>query len=189
MLTHYLGKLEVQICCASKSVPFKIEYQSFYCPLITAALRSRCGHYIFALWFLLSFFFSSPNLSSGRVDVYRTSTHGVALVRIENADLKCAVRDSLEIQDAKMTQKLPSVGLFLRNWGVYRQSETNLLNSNISPTCAHNMVNFGPLTADICSGVWGTPANFNWFRVLEALLHGRHSSSGRQPNFAALNRG
>jgi len=69
-----------------------------------AALRSRCGHYIFILWFLLSFFFmaalrsrcghyifavvsfsfffSSPNLSGRRLDVYHTSTHGVALVRI-----------------------------------------------------------------------------------------------------------
>ena len=48
--------------------------------LIMAALRSRCGHYIFALWFLSSifFFFSSPNLSRRRWDVY----HGVALVRI-----------------------------------------------------------------------------------------------------------
>jgi len=35
----------------------------------------------------------------------------------------------------------------------------------------HNMVNFGPLTGEICSGVWGTPANFNEFRVLAALLH------------------
>jgi len=43
------------------------------------ALRSRCGHYIFALWFLS---FSLPNLSGRRVDVYHTSTHGVALVRI-----------------------------------------------------------------------------------------------------------
>jgi len=34
------------------------------------------------------------------------------------------------------------------------------------------MVNFGPLTAEIGSGVWGTPANFNGFRVLAALLHG-----------------
>jgi len=34
------------------------------------------------------------------------------------------------------------------------------------------MVNFGPLTAEIGSGVWDTPANFNWFRVLAALLHG-----------------
>jgi len=65
-----------------------------------AALRSRCGHYIFALWFLLSssffffvffffffvffffFLFSSSNLSGRRLDVCRTSTHGVALVRI-----------------------------------------------------------------------------------------------------------
>jgi len=47
-----------------------------------AALRSRCGHYIFALWFLLSFFFSLHNLSHRRLDVYHTSTHGVALVQI-----------------------------------------------------------------------------------------------------------
>jgi len=34
------------------------------------------------------------------------------------------------------------------------------------------MANFGPLTAEVCSGVWGTPENFNGFRVLAALLHG-----------------
>jgi len=34
------------------------------------------------------------------------------------------------------------------------------------------MVNFGPLTAEIGSGVWDIPANFNEFRVLAALLHG-----------------
>ena len=46
----------------------------------------------------------------------------------------------------------------------------NLLNSNISSTCHHSMVNFGPLTAEI--GLpWGTHANFNGFRVLAALLH------------------
>jgi len=53
--------------------------------LIMAALCNRAGHYIFALWFLLlssSIFFSSPNLSRRRLDVYHTSTHGVALVRI-----------------------------------------------------------------------------------------------------------
>ena len=36
----------------------------------------------------------------------------------------------------------------------------------------HNMVNFGPLGAEIVSLVWGTPANFNGFRVFSALLHG-----------------
>jgi len=34
------------------------------------------------------------------------------------------------------------------------------------------MVNFGPLAAEIVSLVWGTPGNFNGFRVLAALLYG-----------------
>ena len=55
---------------------------------------------------------------------------------------------------------------------MYRQSEKNLLSSNISPTCPHNMVNFGPLAAEILSLVWDTPGTFNVFRVLAALLHG-----------------
>jgi len=47
-----------------------------------------------------------------------------------------------------------------------------LLSSNISSTYPHNMVNFGPLAAEIGSGVSSTPVNFNGFRVLAALLHG-----------------
>jgi len=51
------------------------------------ALWNRTDHYIFILWFLLSSFFllsvfSSPNLSHRILDVYHTSTHGVALVQI-----------------------------------------------------------------------------------------------------------
>ena len=34
------------------------------------------------------------------------------------------------------------------------------------------MVNFGLLAAEIFSGVWGTPATFNGFRVLAVLLRG-----------------
>jgi len=35
------------------------------------------------------------------------------------------------------------------------------------------MVNFvGPLAAEICWRFWGTPANFNGFGILAALLHG-----------------
>jgi len=48
----------------------------------------------------------------------------------------------------------------------------NFLDSNTSSICFDNMVNFGLLMADICWRVWGTPANFNGFRVLAALLHG-----------------
>jgi len=47
-----------------------------------------------------------------------------------------------------------------------------LVNSNISSMCPHNMGNFGPLAAEIDSGVRGTRANFNGFRVLAVLLHG-----------------
>jgi len=32
-------------------------------------------------------------------------------------------------------------------------------------------LNFGPLTAETGSEVWGTPANFNGFRALAVLLH------------------
>ena len=55
---------------------------------------------------------------------------------------------------------------------MYRQSEKNLLNIDTSSTRPHNVVNFGPLAAEIVSLVWGTPANFNGFRVLASLLHG-----------------
>jgi len=34
------------------------------------------------------------------------------------------------------------------------------------------MANFGPLAAEIGPVFWATPANFNGFHVLAALLHG-----------------
>ena len=63
----------------------------------------------------------------------------------------------------------------------------NLLSSNISSIYSHNMVNFGPLAAEIVSLVWGTPGNFSGFRVLAALLHCTLVVSVSQT--AALNRG
>jgi len=63
----------------------------------------------------------------------------------------------------------------------------NLLSSNISSTCPYNMVNLGPLVAEILSLVWETQlistGLASWQRYCTA------SSSGRQSNFAALNRG
>jgi len=63
------------------------------------------------------------------------------------------------------------------------------------------MVNFGPVAAENVSLVWGTPANFNGFRVLAALLYdtllvgisqtaalnrGRHLYSAGRPSRSAL---
>ena len=60
-----------------------ISHELFLVSIVMVAIWNRADHYnfIFALSFVLSFF-SSPNLSRCRLDVYHTSTHGVALVRI-----------------------------------------------------------------------------------------------------------
>ena len=52
---------------------------------------------------------------------------------------------------------------------------------NLSPTCPHNMVNFGAaLAAEVGSVVWGTSANFNGFRVLASILQRRRSTEANQ---------
>jgi len=56
----------------------------------------------------------------------------------------------------------------------------NLLNSNVSSTRPHNVANFSPSSAEIGSGVCGTPANFNGFRILAALLHATLAVGVRQ---------
>jgi len=50
----------------------------------------------------------------------------------------------------------------------------------MSSTRLDNMSNFGPLTAEIGSKVWGTPANLNGFRVLPSLLQRRRSPEANQ---------
>ena len=112
------------------------------------------------------------------MDVYHTSTHGVTLVYIYNAGLKRAVPGSLKYSTQKIAKKAPSghIPQLCRAISSQRRHVSTigkrLLSSNISSTCSHNMVNFGPLAAEIVSLVWGTPGNFNGFRVLAALLHG-----------------
>jgi len=119
--------------------------------------------------------------------VRHTSIHGVALVRIEDAGLKGAARGSLQMQDQKSRQKPPSVhhpttlSGYIFATKACIDNRKNLLSSNISSTCSHNMVNFGPQAAEIVSLVWGTPGNFNGFRVFRSVI-ARQSSSDRQPN-------
>jgi len=84
-----------------------------------------------------------------------------------------------EIQDAKIAKESPSghdrttlPGYIFATKACIEIRKKNLLNSNTSSTCSDNMVNFGPLAAEIGLPVWGTPANFNGFLILAALLHG-----------------
>jgi len=89
----------------------------FWPPCVADAdiIFSSCG------FFFLLFYFLTYNLSGRRLEVYHTSTHGVALVQIYKAGLKRAACGSLKIQDAKKSPKIaiwaPShkfVGLYLR---------------------------------------------------------------------------
>jgi len=72
------------------------------------------------------------------------------------------------------------VGLYLRNQGMYRQSEKKPVKQQYLPHMYHNMANFGPLTAEIGLLVWGTPANFNGFRILASLLKRRRSTEANK---------
>ena len=111
-----------------------------------AALCNRAGNYIFALWFLSSSFFllssfSSPNLSGRRLDVYHTSTHGVALVPIQ----KTGYRNS------PSGHHRTTLSGYIFATKAHIDNRENVLSSNISSTCHHNMVNFGPLAAEMVS--------------------------------------
>ena len=139
--------------------------------VFVAALRSRCEHYIFIL-FLSSFFLSSPNLWSHIGCLPYFDTWCGPSANLECRSETCCIR-------LAGPRKPPKIGhLAQLCWAIYsllRHVSTigkNLLNSNIFPTCPHTMVNFGPLMAEIHLGVWGTPANFNGFRVLAVLLQG-----------------
>ena len=138
-----------------------------------AIIFLTCDFYLLVL-LLISFFF--PRLISAVRDwmfiPYFHTWCGLS-ANLECMSEMCCTRLAEKYRTQKIAILAPShkfVGLYLRSQGMYRQSEKNLLNNDTSFTWPHNMVNFGLLTPEICSRVWGTPANFNKFRVLAALL-------------------
>jgi len=87
----------------------------------------------------------------------------VALVRIEDAGLKHAARVSLKYRTQKNRQKSPSghhrttlSGYIFATKACIDNRKKILLNSNISSTCPDNMVNLGPLAAEIGLPVWAS---------------------------------
>jgi len=147
-----------------------------------AALCNRAGHYIFALSFsfFLAFF---PRLISAaaeevwpRLPYFHTWCCLSANFRCRS-EVTCCTRlaentgrkNSKNRHLGTIAQLCPAISSQLRHVST---TGKKLLSSNISSICPHNMVNFGQLTVEIRLGVWGTPANFNRFRVLAALLHG-----------------
>jgi len=160
-----------------------------------AALCNR-GAIIFlpCSFFLSTFYFSSPNLSGHRWGClpYFYTWRGPS-ANLECRSEMCCTRLAANA-GPKSRQRAPSrhhsttvSGYIFATKACIDNRKKNLLSSNISPTCPHNMMNFGPLAADIVSLVWGTPGNFHWFRVLAALLYGTLVVGVSKT--AALNRG
>ena len=119
-----------------------------------AALCNMASHYIFALCFLLSIFFcllfSSPNLSRRRLDVYHTSRWCGCSANLECRSEICCARLAANAGPKKVAknrhlctipQLCRAISSQLRHVSTIGKK---LLSSNISSTCPHNMVNFGP---------------------------------------------
>jgi len=64
---------------------------------------------------------------------------------------------------------------------MYRQLEKKLVKQQYLLYMSTQYGELGPLAAEIVSLVWGTPGNFNGFRVFGSVT-ARQSSSGRQPS-------
>ena len=163
-----------------------------------------CGFF-----FLLLSFFSSPNLSRGRLDVCHTSTRtwcGLS-ANLRCRSETCCTRLAGNAGSKKVAKShLRTIAQLCRAISSQRRHVStirkNLSSSNMSSTCPHNMVNFDPVATEIGLPVWGTPANFNGFRVLAALLHsskvvsvsqtlrrsnrGRHLCSAGRPSRRAI---
>jgi len=96
--------------------------------------------------------------------------------------MKCGARGSLEMQDPKNRHGHHCTTLlgYIFATKALIDNRKNSIKQQYLPHMSHNMVNFGPLAAEIGSLVWGTPTNFNGFRVLAALLHGTPAVSSSQ---------
>ena len=122
--------------------------------LFMVTLWNRANHYIFILWFLLSFLF--PRLISAVADWMST--------------MRLAGYTGRKKSPSAHHRTTLSGYIFVTK--AHIDNRKKLVKQQYLPTCLHNMVNFEQPAAEIISLVWGTPANFNGFRVLAALLHG-----------------
>ena len=147
-------------------------------PCVTDAgiIFSCCG-FFFLLLLLLLFF---PRLISVVGDWMSAILPNMVClnVNLECRSETCCSWLSENTGRKKIAKKSPSghhpttlSGYIFATKACIDNPKKNLLSSNISTTCPHNMVNFGPLVVEIGPVVWGTPANFNGFSVLESLLH------------------
>ena len=100
---------------------------------------------------------------------------------------RCKYRTQKSCQKSPSGHNRTTLSGYIFATKAYINNRKNLVKQQYVSTCPHNMVvNFGSLTAEISSGVWGTPANFNCFRVLAALLHGIYTVNHKKRDILFL---
>ena len=154
-----------------------------------AVLWNRAGHYIlscgfFFLPFYLSFFLACSQPSQiGCLPYFHTWCGLSANLRCRSET--CCTRLA-EYTERKKIAKIPHLRTIAQTCRAISSQLRHILTigkivkEQYLPACRHNMVNVGPLMSEIGSVVWGTPANFNGFRVLASLLQRRRSPVANQ---------
>jgi len=137
---------------------------------------------------------SSPNLSSRGLDVYHTSTRCGPSANLECRSEMCYMR----LAGNAVPKKSPKTGHLSTIAQLCRATSPQL--RHVSTTgkklvkqqyLPHMSSQYGELGS---TNGWdpfeslGHPSRFQWVSHLGSVT-ARHSSSGHQPNFAALNRG
>jgi len=135
-------------------------------------LHSICGHFIFALWFLLSIFYlsllaCSQPLQIGCLSYFHTWC-GLS-ANLGGRSETCCMRLA-ENTGRKNRQKF---AIFATKARIDKWSEKKLVKQQCLSHMSSQYCELRPiLAAEICWRVWGTPVNFNRFHILAALLRG-----------------
>jgi len=129
-----------------------------------------------------SIFFSSPDLSRRRLYVCHTCTHDLS------ANLGCRSETycrRLTENTGRKNRHLCTIALLCRAESSQLRHASIIGKKLVKQQyLLHMSAQYGELrptiAAEIGSGVWGTPANFNGFRVLALLLQGHRSPEANQ---------
>jgi len=146
-----------------------------------AALCNRADHHIFVLWFfLLSIFliflaYSQPS-QIGCLPYFHIWCGLSTNLGCRSETCCTRLAESTARKKSPKIRHLGTIAQLCLATSSQRRHISTIgkkpVKQQYSPICPHNIANFGPLTVEIGSTIWGTPANFNWFLVLAALLHG-----------------
>ena len=150
-----------------------------------AALWNGEGHYIFALWFLSSFFYQRPQI--GCLPYFHTWCGLCANLECRSEMCCKWLAENTGRKKSPFCHHRTTLSGCIFATKACIDNRKKMINADTSYTCLHDgelrPTNGWDLLASL-----GHPCKFQRVSRLGSV-NARHSSTGRQPNFAALNRG